>query len=50
MNKQTVASNAKKGPGVKIKGLVPKFFEENEFKTLQIVSETKVSQSLFKTL
>ena len=31
-------STTKKPPGVKIRGATPKFFEENEFNTMQIVS------------
>jgi hypothetical protein len=32
------SSTTKKPPGVKIRGATPKFFEENEFNTMQIVS------------
>jgi hypothetical protein len=38
------SSTTKKPPGVRIKGATPKFFEENEFNTMQIVSYSLVSR------
>ncbi len=39
------SSTTKKVPGLKIKGATPKFFEENEVNTMQIVSCSLATRS-----